>query len=454
MGHVFFCGKCGKRFDVNPALIGKRARCGDCQHVFLIPDLEPAPAAQASAYRSEHHDPPPSPPPAVPSFARDLLAEQVLPERPGKPVSTGKKRRRRSGDECYLWVGSATLCGAIAGGVFVVIWLLARAGGSESLSVIGIGGIGFVGIALCMLGNLICLITPFRESFVCGLLYIFMPFYHLYYLITRWEAMKRPFIMILAGMPFWLITVVSILNSRFFQDAMAQAGADLDRAAQLQPPEPAPLPRAPGPGPAPDPLPAPDPAGSLAENPAPHPVPVAPPRPPLPRARGPMARAPSPPPDPDPILPPGPAGGTDQPSGDARTAQLLDDLRSTDRRRRAAALKALSEPAAAPAIAEFLGTPRSAPAIAALQALGSAVEEVVIPCLRSDNWFARKDACQVLRVIGTEKSVPELTVIAEHQGLSTHDAQQALQEIARRQGAPDRGGAGRTKAQRWGRGNP
>ena len=88
-------------------------------------------------------------------------------------------------------------------------------------------------------------------------------------------------------------------------------------------------------------------------------------------------------------------------------------------------------------IAELLGTPQSARAIATLQTMGSSAEDAVIPHLRSDNWFARKDACQVLKVIGTEKSVSELRVIAENNGLSARDAREALLEIARRSGSPD-----------------
>jgi hypothetical protein len=70
--------------------------------------------------------------------------------------------------------------------------------------------------------------------------------------------------------------------------------------------------------------------------------------------------------------------------------------------------------------------------MAALKAMGPAAEPAVIPHLRSDNWFARKDACQVLKVIGTEKSVAELRVIAGNNGLSAQDAREALVEIDRR----------------------
>ncbi len=88
-------------------------------------------------------------------------------------------------------------------------------------------------------------------------------------------------------------------------------------------------------------------------------------------------------------------------------------------------------------IAERLGTPQSAQAMAALNAMGSAAEAAVIPHLRSDNWSARNDACQILKVIGTERSVSELRVIAGNHGPSAHDASEALFQIANRSGPVD-----------------
>ena len=45
----------------------------------------------------------------------------------------------------------------------------------------------------------LALIIPFRESATCGLCYIFVPFYGLYYLITRWQDMKYAFGMSFLG---------------------------------------------------------------------------------------------------------------------------------------------------------------------------------------------------------------------------------------------------------------
>jgi hypothetical protein len=132
------------------------------------------------------------------------------------------------------------------------------------------------------------------------------------------------------------------------------------------------------------------------------------------------------------------AQGADGPSSDDPVARTLDDLGSPVPQRRDAARQALEDPAQAAAVARFLGTSRRERAMAMLRAMGPQAEPAVIPCLRSDNWFARKDACQVLKTIGTQVSVAELTVIAGNNGMSAMDARDALLAIARRTGSLDR----------------
>ena len=66
---------------------------------------------------------------------------------------------------------------------------------------------GAVLVSILLLGCLVAmvvgaigmLIVPFRESVVCGLLYIFLPFYALYYLVTRWDDMKKWFGLYICG---------------------------------------------------------------------------------------------------------------------------------------------------------------------------------------------------------------------------------------------------------------
>ncbi len=56
-----------------------------------------------------------------------------------------------------------------------------------------------VGLILMGIGGIRLLIGAFQEDVVCGLLYLFVPFYSLYYLVTRWEEQKSAFLMNVCG---------------------------------------------------------------------------------------------------------------------------------------------------------------------------------------------------------------------------------------------------------------
>ena len=50
-------------------------------------------------------------------------------------------------------------------------------------------------------------IIAFRESLLCGLLFSFIPFYSVYYIFSRWEHTKEPFILHLVG---WVVFFVAL----------------------------------------------------------------------------------------------------------------------------------------------------------------------------------------------------------------------------------------------------
>ena len=48
---VFSCGNCGRKFEKDESLAGKKARCKDCGHVFVIPTPSRRPAPVAAPTR-------------------------------------------------------------------------------------------------------------------------------------------------------------------------------------------------------------------------------------------------------------------------------------------------------------------------------------------------------------------------------------------------------------------
>jgi hypothetical protein len=97
-------------------------------------------------------------------------------------------------------------------------------------------------LALQILGSFISLIyglrmliVAFKESALCGFLYMFLPFYALYYLITRWDRMGGLFLMslvgsVICGAGMALIALAPWVNS------MGKKESKYSQLDRLQPP--------------------------------------------------------------------------------------------------------------------------------------------------------------------------------------------------------------------------
>jgi hypothetical protein len=230
---AFPCENCGKSFEVDGALAGKKCRCKQCGHIFSIPiPRRPASASKnqqtfgktegASRSTAPRSDSPPTAPVSpvrpkpAPAPVHDPYADLVprsiptaelyddedfLPPRQGKPTpAKKKKRKRRSGGLSlesipgwvYLMLGLAFL------GAIVVACT-----STTGVALVG-GSAVIVGLIMMLVGGIGLVVVAFQESVACGLLYLFCPFYSLYYLITRWENTKRFFLISCGG---WLMVV-------------------------------------------------------------------------------------------------------------------------------------------------------------------------------------------------------------------------------------------------------
>jgi hypothetical protein len=97
-------------------------------------------------------------------------------------------------------------------------------------------------------------------------------------------------------------------------------------------------------------------------------------------------------------------------------------------------LKVLKDPEAAQALATMVAEDKDrGKAIDALKAIGPPAEDSVIPLLSHGENRVRSDACKILEVIGSEKSVPMLRRLAMSQaGGSARDAGEALKSMGLR----------------------
>jgi hypothetical protein len=198
----FSCEFCGKQYHLDDMLAGKRVRCKECGHVFRIP--APAVLMVADVQEAEPWSEP-TPPPAssvrapaearvpaqVPSYwavAED--AEFAAPSRRFPKPPRVKSRRSSDGASLMSGVAAATFLIALlplAGSLIGYAAGNRSAAGFCLVATMVIAGVNFIVAAVWQV------VLPFQESTACGLMFIFVPFYGLYYTLSRWDAMKGPF---------------------------------------------------------------------------------------------------------------------------------------------------------------------------------------------------------------------------------------------------------------------
>jgi hypothetical protein len=75
------------------------------------------------------------------------------------------------------------------------------------MEIIGIACMG-IGVIISLIYGIILLIAAFQESVLWGLGYLFVPFVALVFIFMHWEQTKKPFLMSLLSIPFFLLGVI------------------------------------------------------------------------------------------------------------------------------------------------------------------------------------------------------------------------------------------------------
>lgn len=63
-----------------------------------------------------------------------------------------------------------------------------------------------IGFVIQVFYGIKLIIIAFQESTAWGFIYLFVPFAALYYLFTRWEKCRSPFLKSLVALPFFAIS--------------------------------------------------------------------------------------------------------------------------------------------------------------------------------------------------------------------------------------------------------
>ena len=85
--------------------------------------------------------------------------------------------------------------------VFLVFVIVVAVAPFAALSAIGLlmWGVLLIGVVMGMIGGWWLVFQAFAEDVVCGLLMFLIPFYSLYYIVSRWPETRRPFLLNTAG---------------------------------------------------------------------------------------------------------------------------------------------------------------------------------------------------------------------------------------------------------------
>ncbi|MBT6154973.1 MAG: hypothetical protein HOL01_00820 [Planctomycetaceae bacterium] len=212
------CDECAKTYKVKPEMAGKRAKC-KCGASIQIP------AGPKKKKRLVSTPPKRKKPKAKPeadpwdedTFADDDFGDDYgddydddfdepprrsrnSPKTGGRSKKKGKKKRKGGGTSAPMKIAGLVFLGVAVLGL--LLGLLVPAVGA-----ITAGGIIIVCAALSFAGSLRCMIAAFQEDIMCGVMWFFVPFYSLYYIVTRFSELQEYILMWFGGVIGILICV-------------------------------------------------------------------------------------------------------------------------------------------------------------------------------------------------------------------------------------------------------
>ncbi|MDB5304368.1 MAG: hypothetical protein JWM97_1917 [Phycisphaerales bacterium] len=201
------CVSCTARYKVVDSAAGRRVKCRRCGNSMDLPGDAAMPDPFAVLAQLEKNAPAAAAAPDAALFQyRAVMSTVAAPTASGPTTKHGtsikdlqpdggkaaSRKEKRGAPSVGLPGGP--LIPLIAAGA--ILMLLALSLVSPVFALLAMG----VAVLITLAGGIWGIITAFRESVVCGLLYFFFGIYALYYVSTRWDEMKYPVLTQLAGL--------------------------------------------------------------------------------------------------------------------------------------------------------------------------------------------------------------------------------------------------------------
>jgi hypothetical protein len=184
----FTCPSCGASGSVDAAFAGKPARCKPCGYRFTIPTPG---ETKADVYALDE----PVGEAAGLTAMRPGPGSLFVPSRGDEPTADAARRPKRAatGTTARPARGRGR-ASDVAWRAWLVRGMLAAALASAAIALLAPRGTWIVGCLLLGLGSVMVLLGygvgaygAFREDVLYGVLYLLVPLYAAYYLVTRWD---------------------------------------------------------------------------------------------------------------------------------------------------------------------------------------------------------------------------------------------------------------------------
>jgi hypothetical protein len=221
------CPHCGALSRIRPEWRGLDLECPTCRRQFIVPGDPAAPAARAATGRDRGvvTEAPVDRGSLAALRDAELFDLQAAPAAPLPPpviapgmssltVELERDRRRRSSSSHGAGGWLIGLAATVV--LLVVAWALLPSTGVGVLAAVVFG----TSMLLMLAGGIWMLVVAFQESPLCGLFYFIdcTNIYRIYYLITRWDETKRPFLTNLAGVGLLFLSGAMALSTGVLSD--------------------------------------------------------------------------------------------------------------------------------------------------------------------------------------------------------------------------------------------
>lgn len=231
------CDQCQAKYLIPDEHAGKKMRCKKCGEICPVPSgSRPSKAPTGPAKKPSKPSKPKAP--AADEFDdygdgpdddeedEELIARPVSRRakkaKPKKAERSKSKRKNPLAGFQFDFTEARTILGLPAVGALLTMLVEGAAGDTAGVCVLGF--IFVLAAILSLVSGVMAIIVAFEEDVLCGLLYLFLPLYALYHIITRWEEQKKPFLMSLCAMFVMFgqgagIFVGKIINAALFKGA-------------------------------------------------------------------------------------------------------------------------------------------------------------------------------------------------------------------------------------------